>query len=188
MISSLGLAMLWLCPWSGWVTSLVSGTIPSGYRVEAGITDWYLLKRESANLVMLRREDGHVSFKLERAFGFVLWTFGGGSEVWNGAASHPLADDSVCSGTRSRVAGKSSPPPESSAHSRIAGQNVVVYRWRPEDRDVALAFAPALGCQLMLLREIHYGRLGLPIGISEFRVTSIRRAGREPDLVDAAQK
>lgn len=77
---------------------------------------------------------------------------------------------------------------EKSIRSQVAGHDAIQYRRRSNDRDEVVAFAPALGCQLMLLREIQYGRLGLPFGISEFRVTSIRRAGREPDLFPPPSK
>ncbi len=188
MMNSLGVAMLWLCPWSGWVTNLASSTLPNGYRVDARITDWYLLKRESAHLAMTRREDGVAAFKLDRAYGFVLWPSNDRTERWHGPSKPSLPDDSLCTRTRLSMARLSGPPSESGMRLRIAGHDAVRYVWRSENHEATLAFAPALGCQLMLFREIQYGRLGLPIGISEFRVTSIRRAGREPDLFPTPTK
>ena len=182
--------MLWccFCTWPQYSARLAERTLPRGYRLDAVVTDWYLLRLDSSSFSMAIRDDGRGAFRERSSRGILFWTYKR-DELHETSHLDPMpqrGDDGDCTETRRSIGG--SDPPEMASRTRIAGYESVQYRWSSNDREEVVAFAPALGCQMMLLREIHYGRLGLPIGISEFRVTSIRRAGREPDLFEDKPK
>jgi hypothetical protein len=64
----------------------------------------------------------------------------------------------------------------------VAGYSVVIYEGDHEDESGSVAFAPDLGCLVMRSSYRQRNRFGIPIEISWWEVTGVRRGRPDPSL------